>query len=206
MRLVHILVEGPTEEKFIKEILTPHFSQREIYLTPINLCGVSKYSIVKREVKNLLKNSGVDLVSTMLDYYGLHNDFPGKDSLNQQWSYLQKVEHLEKAFSDDIDDAKFLPYLQMHEFEALLFCDCVPFARLTKQYIQIQKIAEEFDTPEQINDSAQTAPSKRIVGLMSNYNKPLHGAVIAKDIGLSKMREKCEHFDGWIKSLERWSP
>jgi hypothetical protein len=202
VKLVHILVEGSTEEKFVKEILAPHFSQRGVYLTPINLCGVSKYSIVRREVKNLLKNNGVDLVTTMLDYYGLHNDFPGKNSLNMQWDYLQKVGHLEKAFGEDIGDEKFLPYLQMHEFEALLFCDAEPFSRFTKEYMKIQKIADDLGSPEQINDSPSTAPSKRIQELVPTYQKTLHGAILAQDIGLVKMREQCKHFDYWINKLE----
>ncbi len=61
-----------------------------------------------------------------------------------------------------------------------------------------------FDSPEEINDSQQTAPSKRIVGLNPGYAKVSDGVRISQKIGLTVMRAQCPHFNEWIGKLEAW--
>ena len=57
--------------------------------------------------------------------------------------------------------------------------------------------------PEEINDRPETAPSKRIIKYFSSYQNPLHGCLVALDVGLDTMRARCPHFAQWLKKLEQ---
>lgn len=204
MSKVLILVEGFTEKRFVDDILKPYFEQKNIYVVARNLKGVGKYEIIKNEVHNLLKDTSSALVTTMIDYYRLPSDFPKKKSLNQELIYLQKVEFLENEFTLDISHTKFLPYLQLHEFEALLFSDISHFSKIltTKSYIShFEEIVAKLQ-PEEINNLPNTSPANRIKKIIPNYQKDLHGSILSKAIGLEVMREKCPHFNNWIESIE----
>jgi Domain of unknown function (DUF4276) len=61
---------------------------------------------------------------------------------------------------------------------------------------------EAFSSPEHINDDPLTAPSKRILKCCDGYEKPLHGSLIAIDIGLEAIRQQCQHFNQWLLRLE----
>ena len=94
----------------------------------------------------------------------------------------------------------------MHEFEALLFSDCHDFAKaMGRPDIEnrLQEIKDEFGNPEEINDSQQTAPSKRIGKILPGYQKPVLGTLAALGIGLKKIRASCPHFADWINQLEQ---
>jgi hypothetical protein len=100
---------------------------------------------------------------------------------------------------------RIIPFIQMYEFEALLFSDTKAFAEgIDNPELEsaLQQIADAFDTPEHINDSPQTAPSKRIVKLMYDYEKPLMGGLAALEIGLDTIRRECRLFDDWLLRLE----
>ena len=104
----------------------------------------------------------------------------------------------------EIGSVRFLPFVMMHEFEALLFSDCGAFCRSVDRVElepQLAKIRAGFASPEQINDSPQTAPSKRIEALMPRYRKPLDGVNAARAIGLDRMRAECPHFNDWLERL-----
>jgi hypothetical protein len=124
----------------------------------------------------------------------------------------EKALTVEQALLDDVTAAmggdypsRFIPFVVMHEFEALLFSDCSAFARgvgLPNLEASLGTIRDQFKTPEEIDDSPITAPSKRIEALIPGYEKPLFGVVAALEIGLEKMREACPHFRGWLTRLE----
>ena len=100
---------------------------------------------------------------------------------------------------------RFIPFVVMHEFEALLFSNCSSFASAIGRpglALRFQEILNKFATPEEINDSPETAPSKRIASLVSDYQKPLLGATAALEIGLPAVRAACPHFDTWLSALE----
>lgn len=201
---VLILVEGFSEEKFVKEILKPYFETKNIFVIPRNLKGVGKYKIINNEIKTLLKDSSASVVTTMIDYYRIPSDFPNKNQLNQSHTSVQKVEFLENEFSQDISNKKFLPYLQLHEFEALLFSDVSHFMKIPNvgsKISQFEKIAASKE-PEEINDLPNTSPANRIKSILNFYIKDSHGIIVAKSIGLHKMREKCPHFNKWIERIE----
>jgi hypothetical protein len=203
MKKVFILAEGETEEKFVREMLKPYFTERNILLIPIVLKGVSKYLIIKKEIDSLLKDSSAKLVTTMIDLYGSPIDMPQKSNITKIVNCIEKVEFLENALSADVNHPKFLPYLQLHEFEALLFSDVSHFSILSRNISELEKIASQKE-PEEINDSPSTAPSKRIIKQIPKYefSKPTNGIIVAKSIGLEKMREKCPHFDNWLNQIE----
>ena len=99
------------------------------------------------------------------------------------------------------DAGRFVPYVMMHEFEALLFSDCEGFARgidRPEAAVSLQAIRDGFASPEEIDDSPETAPSKRVESLVSGYQKPLMGALAALEIGLGAMRRECPHFGAWL--------
>jgi Domain of unknown function (DUF4276) len=100
---------------------------------------------------------------------------------------------------------RFVPFVVMHEFEGLLFSDCAAFSRgIGRSDLEVgfRKIRDQFATPEEINDSPNTAPSKRVEALVQGYQKPLLGVLAVLEIGLSRIRAECPHFDGWLRQLE----
>ncbi len=100
---------------------------------------------------------------------------------------------------------RFIPFVMMHEFEALLFSDCVAFSRAIDRPDlegKFQSIRNEFTTPEDINDSPVKAPSKRIDDLEPRYQKPLKGLLAAQAIGLTRIQQECPHFRAWLNQLK----
>ncbi|MGH9721207.1 MAG: DUF4276 family protein [Bryobacteraceae bacterium] len=138
--------------------------------------------------------------TTMVDLYRLPTDFPGYDNCRSHHSPNQRAECLEKALYDDLADPRLVPYIQLHEFEALLFADpqqfLVAFPDQQQIITRLEAVCKEFPSPEHIDD--ETSPAMRISGLLPAYSKPVHGTLIAKKITASAMRRKCAHFDTWL--------
>ncbi len=214
---VLLLVEGQTEERFVKDILEPEYLSKDIYFYPTILVtkrvkdgpnfkgGVTNFAKFRNDVQRLLNSAGDALVSTMLDYYALPNDFPGM-SPRLGHSPVERVEHIENAIADHFGRPQnFIPFLALHEFEAWLFSSPEELPRVMTAKIKQQEfsaICAEFSTPEEINEHPESAPSKRIISLFPAYKKTLHGPTVAKRIGLEKIRLQCPHFSLWLKKLE----
>ena len=157
------------------------------------------------------------IVSTMVDYYGMPNDWPRRvDAVTPGLSTSERAALIEDALLEDVrrqmdrnfNQNRFVPYVMMHEFEAMLFSDCERFAHIVGQpdlSERFQDIRDEFATPEEIDDSPTSAPSKRIEALLPGYIKPLMGAAAASDIGIEAIRRECPHFRGWLGRLEGMS-
>lgn len=225
MTFIFVVVEGETEEGFVKRVLAPHFKRSQATLTPIIISnkagltsgkhrgGLSKYSIVREHVDSLLQTPDV-YVTTFFDYYGLPTDFPGfeDDALPASHVVRKRVVFLESQFADDLGDPdRFIPYFQLHEFEALLFSDVQALDQKTRALSpdtsrslqELERIVNSFDTPEDINDDPSTAPSKRIERLYDGYRKVPFGEIVAQSIGLDLIRDKCPRFNAWLTRLER---
>lgn len=218
---VLILVEGQTEERFVKDLLAPTYWNINLFIEPTLLItkrvkdgpnfkgGVTNFAKFENDVRRLLNNSGNALITTFIDYYALPNDFPGMNSRPVNCSSLECVQYLEneihKYFGSPIN---FLPFLALHEFEALLFSDdhSLPtvMTEINKQN-EFSLISRNFSTPEEINNGPLTAPSKRILKLFPGYRKTLHGPTTAKRIGLERIRQSCPHFSNWLSKLEQFS-
>ena len=218
MTRVYVVVEGPTEESFINDVLRPVLWPREIFLYPIlvgspaHKGGNTRYARVKKDVVVLLKQNATAYCSMMLDFYGLGSGFPGTP-LPPNLTNLEKVSHIERAVMEDFvttvpelrPDIRFVPYLQLHEYEGLLFSDPTAFANginMPTLAQQFERVRREFQTPEDINDDVNTAPSKRVLRLYPSYRKPLDGTRAAKAVGIDTMRRECPHFRDWVERLE----
>ena len=219
--LVH--VEGQTEERFVNAILAPHLYDIGYTNVSARLLGnarqrsqrggIRPWDTVRTDILNHLKNDQTALVTTMVDYYGLPNTWPGRNRARLENTLMARGDAVEQAILDDLassrdaafDRRSFVPYVVMHEFEGLLFSDPIGFARGIGRpdlSSELQAIRGEFSTPEDINDSSETAPSKRIKELYKGYQKPLMGVLGAEEIGLAAIRRECPLFDRWIENLE----
>ncbi|MGB0524531.1 MAG: DUF4276 family protein [Flammeovirgaceae bacterium] len=214
MKALSIIVEGKTEMKFVKDHLTPYFAQyHQIYdVRPITLetsvghkGGDLRYKRYKSNLKKLLAGSGDFIVSSLIDFYKLHEDFPEYEQAKKIPDVEERVSYLEQACINDIADHRFIPYIQLHEFEALVFTNAKGFADITMSEHsrnKIEKIIQKYDNPELINDGATTAPSKRLKRLIPIYQKPFHGnLIIQNNGGIKTIKEKCPRFNVWIDTL-----
>jgi len=212
---IKLLVEGQTEETFVRDVLVPYYSQQKIFIDPIIILtspghrgGVKHYGKIRHQLIRLCRNDRKCFVSTLFDLYGLPGDFPGKKDAEFPiaGTGAQKSEYLENKWDEDINEANFIPNLLTYEFEALLFTMPEKFADWIDDSLSaittLQSVVQQFKTPEEINDSSQTAPSKRIKAVMPRYKKPLHGPLIAADIGLDAIRQACPHFQFWLLRIE----
>lgn len=221
--ILHILCEGQTEERFVKEVLSPYLQQFNIYPKPIVLLtskkknargGMLSYSQAKRDLTILQKqfrdnNSEHHMFTTMFDYYALPDDFPGVEESTEIQNVRDRISFLEDKFAEDMGRGAFIPYIQLHEFEALLFVDIIKLQTeypLSSEKIRILK--EETDIygdPELINNSPDTAPSKRIIAALAqdyHYNKVQSGTAVAYAIGIEALLKNCQHFNEWINVIQ----
>lgn len=216
MKRVLILVEGQTEERFVKTVLNSHLENFNVTCIPTIITtklvkrgpnfkgGVPEYAIVSRQIQRLLGDTNASFVTTMIDYYGLPNSFPGEKTIGGGTPH-ERVAYLEQEISKDIDDKRFLPYYSLHEFEAILFSSPREIANTMIQapsIVSLQTIRSSFSTPEDINDNPTTCPSRRLLNLFDTYNKPIYGTLISQRIGLETIREECPHFNEWISRFE----
>ena len=216
---VYVVVEGQTEENFVNDLLSPHFGGLGVYVYPRLLGrpghqgGRVNYDRVKKDVSIFLKQHRGAYCTTLIDLYGLGKGFPEGDVVPGHCQG-SAAERLEQAMKADIiaalgencrADVRFIPYIQQYEFEGLLFSNPVAFAEgiSRPQLAQaLQEIRGNFPTPEDINDSPQTAPSKRVLRIHPGYQKPLHGVLAAKAIGLDTIRAECPRFHAWLTQIE----
>ncbi len=194
-----ICVEGQTEAMFVKYVLARYLIKYNIILAdPINLNGNINISRITKILS--IMSSQYDYVTTLYDFYGFQNK-------------LQNETHIELAqrILDNIDEEhrfNIIPYVQKYEFESLLYSDISILCKnLYSDLKDIQQCEIDFinDTkdkfPEDINDSIATAPSKRIQKIFKKYKKGVYGYIIAQDIGIDKIRQKCPNFSLWLDRL-----
>ncbi|NQU41503.1 MAG: DUF4276 family protein [Lentisphaerae bacterium] len=214
---VTVIVEGPTEQRFIKDVLAPYLGARGIFMTPIVLSkpgqkgGDVRFVRAKNDIGRHLKQRKDAYVSLLVDYYGIGLDWPGLESVAKGASPREIAATICTATQLAVDaelaehgsDRRFVPHISVHEFEALLFSDVTILADALHVDPQtIEAIIEECGEPERIDNSPVTAPSKRIEQLYGRFKKTGNGIYIAGKIGVEKMREQCPVFDGWLIRLE----
>jgi len=213
MKNVYIYCEGQTEEAFINDILSPYFANIDIYVKPI-VCttskhrnkkfkgGVSNYDKIKNELILLCKQHHSEYITTMFDYYAMPSDTPNID--DNTLDIYQRISNIEKAIDADIGMNNCCFNLMVHEFEGILFSNPSSFSLITNED-NVRKIAEMrkcAETPEHINNSPETAPSKRLESIIPNYAKVKNGAILAKDIGIDVIMQECKHFAKWIEKIK----
>ena len=219
--LVH--VEGQTEEGFVNNVLAPHLYRAGYTSVSARLVGnarqrrrrggIKAWDSVRKDILNHLRNDLAALATMMVDYYGLPQTWPGREKAGRgaMLSSRDRASTVEQAILDDISSAtghaqRFVPHVVMHEFEGLLFSSPDRFAQsLGRPDLrdEFRAIREEFETPEDINDSPDTAPSKRVRSLHPPYRKPLMGPLAVETIGLDAVRKACPLFSDWLAALEQ---
>ncbi|MBN8651229.1 MAG: DUF4276 family protein [Cytophagales bacterium] len=216
MKRIIIICEGPTEVEFCKDVLYSHFLAKNIYIqTPLikkSGGGIVPWSVLKKQIYNHLLQDKEALVTTLIDYYGILDKYQFPDWVASKViaNKVERVDLLEKGMKDSIDPSisvRFEPYIQLHEFEALLFNEMAVFIRHipTSDFIDQAELTNTIASnpnPELINDTPNNAPSYRLKRLIKGYNKIVYGAILAKEIGLNKIRAKNPRFNGWIERLE----
>ena len=213
MKRLNIVVEGQTEQSFVNEVLAPYLQSKGVAsITPILIHtsktgrgGLVNYHHLHNTVKGLLKNQydGNIVVSSFVDFFRMPNNMPDYDDAMRAGTNLQKVEALQQAMGNSIADRRFIPYIQLHEFEALLFSNNNGFEYLWKEEMssKTKNIVDSFENPEDINSAPETAPSKRLLAINQKYDKVLEGNVIALEVGINEMLAKCPRFADWVSRL-----
>lgn len=224
--LIH--VEGETEEAFVNEVLASHLYGCGYTKVSARLFGnarqrdrrggIRAWSSIRKDILKHLKEDAGCISTTMVDFYALpqtgEKAWPGRAAA-VHLAFANKAASVENALQVDIcnelaiglEQSRFVPYVMMHEFEGLLFSDTTRFADgIGKPDLspKFQAIRNQFASPEEINDSPLTAPSKRIIQLVPGYEKPLMGTLAVLEIGLDAIRQECPLFRDWIERLEQW--
>ena len=209
-----VVCEGHTEARFVDTVLGPALPHLRV--TTRNLGGHLKFDRVKMFLRNTLRTRSEPYVTTFFDLYKLDKRFPEFVAAKAVKDPLRRARKLEEALTTRIVSVagcrpeQFLPHIQPHEFESLLFAD---IEQLIRRKVEWRAHAEPLHrarkgaaSPEHINDGAETHPSKRLAGLMPGYIKQIDGPEAADAIGLPKLRQECAHFDRWVKRLEKLKP
>ena len=224
MARLYLFAEGPAEQTFADEVLKPYLAQFGVYMQgPIVIAHARKrgkvhrgggrnFTAMQNDINRLLKQESGDEVffTTMIDLYALHAKFPGfEEAKKLRHIPYKRVEALERSWSDEVCDHRFIPFIQLHEFETYLLADVSQFAAFfdnTGSHIAaLQKMVDAVQSPELIDDGQYTAPSKRIIAQFPEYehSKKRVGPQMAGRIGLEHLRDTCPHSKGWIERLEK---
>jgi len=215
---LYITVEGQTERQFADTVLKPHLAnfaadvRSRVVVTNRKLGkrgGILDFRRIETDLTRLLREDRTDAArfTTMLDLYALPAEFPGWPEARKKAQPLARVQTLEAALQGHIGDWRFTPYIQLHEFEALLYCDLSALThRISGVERALKNLAQEVAhlAPEAINEGETTAPSKRLIRHVPIYEKSKVrvGAPAAAAIGLPVLRQKCPHFGVWLARME----
>jgi len=218
---LHIIAEGQTEQGFVKNVLAPHLAKfsvfadarcvltsKDSHLNKAYRGGMTSYLKAKQDIQDWLKEDKHPecRFTTMFDLYALPDNFPGYTEAMGFCDPYERIRILEERLAEETADRRFIPYIQLHEFEALILADP---QQLGQEYLehdsQIQNLVKMVSgkNPELINDGPETAPSKRILREIPEYKKTTAGPAVAEKIGIATLRTKCRHFHAWLSILEQ---
>lgn len=221
---INVVAEGQSEMFFAKRVLNSYFNGSRIVNSRCVLTstdnrinyeyrgGMGTYEHARNDIIRWLKEDKDAYVTTMFDFYRLPKDFPGFEEARRQKLALDSVKLLEQSLFQDITEkapgisrGRFFPYIQLHEFESLLYTD---LSVLECDYLDIddrkaiEKLLMETKNipPEEINNGDNTAPSKRLMNAVG-YRKGSAPALWLELITVDRILEKCQHFADWINTL-----
>lgn len=218
---LQLVVEGSTEEGFVNQVLREHLAPKEVFVSArcvmtsrkrgkVHRGGGRSFQLWKNDIIRWMKEDPghESYLTTMADLYAFPTDFPGFDEAESINDPYLRVAFLEKRFAGEIGSPRFFPYIQLHEFETLVLTEP---EKITSQFTGAEKAAKnlsaevsKFDNIELIDDGKTTAPSKRIISHIREYEgrKRTVGPQIVREIGLDRIRKKCAHFNQWLIRLE----
>jgi hypothetical protein len=219
MKDLYIVAEGETEEEFVNRLLIPYLNKQGVH-TNIQVIMIKKsggghgYSNIahfENTIKPVLNYKNEPIITTFLDYYGLDSEqkIPDYAKCIKFALVDDKIRCMEKSLNETVQRLKpyrfFIPYIQKHEFETLLFADPTQFLENEVIAKAVQAICETYENIEDINNSPQTAPSKRLIQIYEQanckYQKVVDAVDIAELTGIDKILEKCPKFAAWVAHL-----
>jgi hypothetical protein len=219
MRL-YVLVEGQTEEEFVRTVLGPHLQAHHVWVQTFIVetsrdalgrkrRGGGRWKHWFRDLQRLTaEQAGPDVrFTTLFDLYGLPEDFPGLEKHSGIHDTTARADVLAGEMAEKVADWRLIPYLQRHEFEALILAGLDVLGGLLDAAqdlngLMAMKAMVQASAPEDINDGPTTAPSKRLLGNIPSYRKTVHGPLVVHATGLLALRKACPRFDGWVTKLE----
>jgi Domain of unknown function (DUF4276) len=223
MSEVIVFAEGVTEEQFIKQVVAPALRHLNVFVKPQMLStsqnakgGAVSFDRLKFYARNALRQNKNVVLSTFLDLYALDTHFPMFIAAQEQSDVYSRVHCLEDGLKTAIVEyvgcrsERFLPHIQPHEFEGLLFSDVDALSAIEPDWLlslkKLREIRSSVETPEHINDGYETKPSKRLENLLRpKYKKTSHGPRAAQHITLEVMERECIHFKVWMDKLRALS-
>jgi hypothetical protein len=145
----------------------------------------------------------------------LPESWPGRTAANAK-PRDKRGEHVEKLLGEDLAELlgdRFHPCIELHEFESLLYVNPELSAlsiAIGAGYSDADDLAEKLSgikeecggSVEHIDDSPETAPSKRLIAIVPGYRKVLWGVTAAADTGVEALRAGCPWLERWLASLE----
>lgn len=217
MKRLIIICEGETEKAFCNTILSPYFINKGIFIeAPLikhSNGGIVRWEKLKKQIETTLVHEPSAYVTMLIDYYGLYHKygFPGWTEAEQIVDKNDRMKYLENQMFADINEKvryRFVPYLQLHEFEGILFCNVDVFKQIIPAnellgMEELEQVVADYPNPEMINTCKETSPSHRLQRIILGYNKIVYGNIIAECIGLTTIRQKCPLFDSWLTFLEQ---
>jgi hypothetical protein len=217
---LNITTEGSTELRFVKDVLFKYLQPYGIYCDHRSVLtskeyrqrgGMTTYAKAKKDIQQWInaENSNDRRFTTMFDFYALPTDFPGYSDAQKCTNPYEKVKYIENAFAKDINDNRFIPYIQLHEFEALLFSDLdILLLEYEGRGNEVKILKNTLsqppynNNPELINEKRETSPSYRIMMQIPEYQKITSGSLLTDLISIDVLRTRCKHFDEWLTKLE----
>jgi hypothetical protein len=213
MKELIIICEGPTEIEYCKKVLYWHLKQYNIKLKFILILhsngGIVNWEILKKQIVKHYEDNNDVTISTFIDYYGLYESHGFVDWKLAEAEPLKSVRMtiLENGMKNDLNpNIKFIPFILLHEFETLAFCDYDIFEKIydsrEAKFPKLKEICDDHPNPEDINNGLKTAPSKRLIKNIKRYKKTSDSINLTFQIGLTKIRTMCPGFNAWITTLE----
>lgn len=208
MRRLVFIVEGDTELIFVQHLIAPHLTRlgfpNQMHAQTITTNrkqhakgGIGTYGKFKNEVTRTLAQGNV-IVTTLIDFFRLPGDFPAYTQDSTRIGQIETAIHTEFENRPD-----FIPYIQRHESEALMFSSRQGFELVIDDHAKLQRIdqiIDQYPNPEDINNSPTTAPSKRMEQIFK-YDKVGDGELIIGMLSIDEVISKCPRFAAWIEKL-----
>ncbi|MDR6761914.1 hypothetical protein J2Y38_002123 [Flavobacterium sp. 2755] len=222
MKRIIIICEGQTEQQFCNDVLQSYFNLKNIFLQNPTISktggGIVNWEALKHQVVTHLKQDSTSIVTTLIDFYGIHanHKYPNWQVAKLQQDKSVGMDLMEEGMQLDIPEdlrKRFVPYVQLHEFEAILFSDINVYDNNFEpdEFLDYKYLVDTINdnaNPEMINDGVETAPSKRLSKILKGYYsdnenmKVFYGSLLSHDIGILQIKNKCPRFNEWLSKLE----
>ncbi|MDU0289470.1 DUF4276 family protein [Saccharothrix longispora] len=215
LRRLHLLVEGQTEEVVADLVIRPHL-ERLGWTTSLSLVktkrpaagpahkgGITGWRQVERDVRLLLNDTSLDVLTTLFDYYAFPDECPGMAD-RPPGDVYRRVEHVERCLAEVVGDRRFRPNLVLHELEAWVFAAADELGLLLGVELaeRLKRDVAAAGGPELVNDGPATAPSKRLLAYCPTYLKTSDGPIAVEELGVARLRAVCPHLDAWLRTFE----